>query len=228
MIIYKSDNKVAPSWLKKPFKRDCKSFFMYCDYNPTYWPNVDSDWLPMDSNETDEGNPDSGIEYFKLGEFEPLEREYFDARGLRYIKTPCGSSVPVYPAIDRTGAVWIVPLIVNDGGPTLALQWTDENGAIERKPSKLQNEILTTCETIKEAFLSDEGLEQLPVRMAARACGLILSYSYHAHPSEFLRFGVLDDHLVSRLLLAAVGQGTPEHPFDADINEYQLTENYGA
>lgn len=75
---------------------------------------------------------------------------------------------------------------------------------------------MITCETIYDAFMSENGLKDLPLEMAARAAGLIMSYSYHVHASEFLRFGILDDFLVPRVLSSSIGMGNAEHPMELD------------
>lgn len=216
MIFYKSLNRKAPSWMREPHQRYYRDDFVYCDMNPQSWPNIDDEFLALDDTEHDAANPDKGVSYYSLGKFTPQPREHFNVGDLRYIKTPCGSSVPVYPALDRAGGVWIVPIILNDEGPTLGLEWSMVNGVIERKPSDMQRDIIVTCESIREAFLSDEGLASLPLKLAAHACGMILAYSYHVHHGEFIKHRILDDHLVARVLMASVGFGTPEHQVEPE------------
>ncbi len=193
--------------MAKPITRDYTHYWVFADLEPFAWPNENATWLPL---------PKSDVSYCVIDSFEPIERDKFDDNGVTLIKTPCGSSVPVYPALDKSGKLWAVPVIVNEHGPCLSLSWRmDENGVITRTPSEEQQRIIETCSNIREAIFSDEGLGGMPMDMAAAAVALIMSYSYHVHPSEFLLHGLVDDHLAQRVLMAAAGCGNAEYPLDA-------------
>ncbi len=211
MIFYKSESKQAPDWMKEPMKRDYAHYYVYAEGSPHSWPLPDAQWLPL---------PKSDIEYVLIGEFTPIPRETFtDADGVKMVKTPCSSCVPVYPAMDKDGQTWTAPVIVNEHGPALNLSWRiDDTGAVVRSATDQQKTIIETCLSLREAIYSDEGLENLPLDMAAKAAALIMSYSYHVHPSEFLIHGLQNDYLVPRILLAACGCGTPEHELASQIH----------
>lgn len=179
--------------------RDYGEFFVHCMGNPQSWPRKDDPWKPIGE-----------CHYVILGDFIPKVRESYRVDGMTYIKTPCRSSVPVYPAIDRRGAVWSIPVIINNhDGVNLALEWGLDGDSVVRKPTDQQRAIIETCETMRD--LLDASDETLPLDAAAKGAGLIMSFSYHAHPDEFIEHGILDCHLVPRVLMAACGRGTPEH-----------------
>ena len=98
MLFYKSESKIAPEWMHKPHQRDCTHFYLYCDHVPDAWPNDKAKWQPM----ADE----PGVEYLLLGDFMPELRDTFEVNNIIYIKTPCGSSVPVYPEMDGVGVLY--------------------------------------------------------------------------------------------------------------------------
>ena len=206
MLFYRSPHKTAPTWMKSPVQRDYKGFYVYCDSNAMSWPAPDANWDKCEDTEMDQD-----ISYVLIGAFNPQLRETYDSL-VKHIKTPCGSSVPVYPAMDRTGKAWTVPMIINENGATLALTWSTENGAVVRNATDQQRLILTTCESMRDSLTSDGDMTAIPMDILGKAAGLIMSYAYHVNENEFLLFGLLDDFLVPRILWAACGMGTPEHP----------------
>ena len=193
MIYYKTKGE-APSWLGTPYKMDYTDYYVYCPNEPIVKNVVNVKWVKL----TDD------IEYYISGEYKPKEREVFEHEGVRYVKTPCGSSVPIYPITTKKGDIINVPCVYDKGDSLLTLEWgVGEDGGVVRQATEGQNAVLNTAKDIYDSLRRDE--LNLDLTLVSRIIGMALSYSYEIHPNEALTLGLCDDFVAVKILMAFSG-----------------------
>lgn len=120
-----------------------------------------------------------------------------------WVRTPDGSEVPAVEVCDMRGRAWLAPMIMRpDGRPFLGLAFRLVDGAPRRCPTAYQTRLIQAAEYLRERVAESED-GRLACDLASVA--IVLSAACHLSNEGLMCSGLLDDRLMSRIVLAAIG-----------------------